>query len=241
MRKLLIAGLLVLIAAPVAAEDVLDWGVYGGFDAGTMVLDLRDFNDFLDPLGISDFDGAAPLVGGTFYGILGRRFHAGVEGHMLSRYQQGLLADAQFVGFMGGVLFGYDVVARPTWRVWPRIGLGGTALGLVVDGVTGDFSGIDVPLGYQRIEMAKNIVQGRLGVTADWTPPIHRDGNGRLEAVFSLTVGVLAPLSEDKWDINAAGGDEDVDVDAVGPDLNFFGGYVLLGVRFGGGIIVAEQ
>ena len=238
MRKIgFVFLLLALVAAPAtAADEMLEWGVYGGFDVGAAFYDLRDFNDYFDALWINDFPGVVPLAGGQLYMILGSRFHLGFEGQMWSLYQQGALADAHFIGYHGDFVFGYDAIARPNWRLRPQLGLGGTAARVVVDGVNTDYVDIDLPDGCNQVRYDKSAILGRLGVAIEWTPTFYRDGNGLLGMVYSLSVGMLAPLSEDEWEITATGGGEDRDIEADGPDLNLTGGYLLLGVYFGGGI-----
>ncbi|MDP8224144.1 MAG: hypothetical protein P9L99_12350 [Candidatus Lernaella stagnicola] len=244
MRKIVLIAIVVLLvgATTAAADDeVLEWGIYGGFDVGSAFYDLRDFNDYFDDLRVMDFPGVVPLVGGQVYGILGSRFHLGFEGHMFSLYQQGMLADAHLLGYHGNFVFGYDAIARPQWRLRPQIGLGGTAVRLILDGVPGDFGEIDMPEGGNKLTYDKTAVLGRLGVTMEWTPTFYRDGNGLFGMACALTVGMLAPLGEDDWNIVASGSGNDEDVKGDGPDMSLTGGYMLLGIHFGGGIHTKDQ
>jgi hypothetical protein len=238
MRKILWVMVLVLVAAPAAAaEPLVEWGVYGGFDVGAMFLDLREFNDYLDTLRVMDFPGTIPLVGMQVSGVFGRRYHLGFEGKMFSQFQQGVAGDANLIGWLGGFVFGYDVIAHPVWRLRPEVGLGGAAVRLAIDGVETDFNDVEMPRGYREITYDKQFILGRFGLTAEWTPTFYRDGNGLLGLACSVTAGLQMPLSEDGWDVTAiADGRENRDVSAKGPDLNMLGGYLLFGVHFGGGI-----
>jgi hypothetical protein len=237
MRKILLAGLLiVLLTGAAGAGDSLLWGIYGGLDIQPLIIDMSGMNSFLRPAGIHRFSPVAPAIGWNLQLVLQQNFHLILEGHTFLLYEGGKQSDVSFAGGYYTLSVGYDAIATPCWRLRPELGVGLSSLNFVLDGVTGRYQGIGIPNGDDNLTFNRNAWLGRLGLTAEWTPILYHKENGLIGMVWSLTVGGYAPLTTEAWSITAGGDAGDIDAYGKGPRTQMFGGFVSLGVRFGGGI-----
>ncbi|NLH48514.1 MAG: hypothetical protein GX444_07905 [Myxococcales bacterium] len=237
MRKiLLIVALALSSVAPVAAGDLLQWGVYGGAETGLAYFDLTPLNDYLDDARVDDFSSFLPLVGFNLQALLAERIHVGWEGGMFMAYRSGGLVDAHLAGASTDFFFGYDLIAKPAWRLRPELGIGGALLMLRLDGAVQSLPAVELPAATDNLDLAKTSVLGKAGLTIEWTPKLYQNANGRLGMAASLSAGLYAPLSDEGWEITSQIDDRQRDLDGDGPEISYLAGYVSLGVRFGGGI-----
>ena len=249
MRKtaFFLAIMILLSAGPALAAEMVLWGVYGGLSMGAVFLPMENLNEYLAPLRIDDFSPTIPIVGADIYAVLGERLVAGWQGFIFMQHETGERADAQLAGGAGNLYIGLNVYETADLRLRPEFGIGGSLLNLTLneneDRFPRKFHDLTIPAGCNQLFFSRGALEGRVAFTAEWTPAIYQTSNGLLGLAVSLSAGLEAPLLEDDWQIRAHDSREHErsTLTGDGPALHLLAPYVLLGVKFGGGITETDK
>ena len=185
-------SLLLLLAHSALAQKTKYYGGVGGFDVGTMNVNMDGFNQFL-PEGYPQLSGDFLTLGGDGY-FMFENFIFGGYGHGLwgdqKRFQRQQITIG---GGMGFFQFGYAFLATDKIKLYPFLGLGGGGMTMNVSAIDRQAKD-DITNGVQNNQyLETNISWGSymfdLGVGLDYMPPSEPGGPGGNGARLGLRAG----------------------------------------------------
>ena len=229
MRRFsLLAAFVLLLAAPVMAEDSpMEFGGWGGVSLGAQYLSVDDINSEVDAYGV-EFQNIGPRIGVHGHGLLFERLVIGGRGSVTAQLDETGLYDVTYTVTNGSVEIGYAVMNSAYGIAFPSVGLGGASQ--VVRFETNVEIGGE-PWQADDVEIAKSSVYATVGMTY-YFPVRFAGGESRGFAMFlpGIHVGGTLQVADTGWRNDHA---EAVRFSADAPYNTVF---VQLDLAFGGGV-----
>lgn len=201
-------------------------GGFGYFTPGYLMYSLEDFNQYFEPDAFAPVsDNGITLGGGG--SLVVRNIILGGEGHsVISKKASSSLMDAELQSGWGMFNIGYVVMARKSFLLYPKLGIGGYTheltlkdqiAGTTMDTIAaGDFSGTTV---------SRRGMLASAELNFDFIPTTQESSAGGL--VFGLAVGYQMAFADKGWEAYET-------PVSGGPNIDMSGLFVRLHIGMGG-------